>query len=66
MKGIIIVLIVLSLLLVGCAETYNLGVESNGTIKDSAYDLCVERGGVPIRSGWDGRLTNCILFKEEQ
>ena len=61
MNKIIIGLLILLVLLSGCATTYQVYDESNETIDKKAYDLCVEKGGVPIRSAWSGSLKNCIF-----
>jgi hypothetical protein len=34
--------------------------------KDSAEAVCLRKGGIPITSTWDGRLTGCIFAPEKK
>ena len=28
---------------------------------ESPYDICIKKGGVPVKSTWDGRLKDCVF-----
>lgn len=62
MKKIILITLLLftTIALSGCKAKK---IEEVNQIKEvNEINLCAEKGGIPIRSIWDGRLKNC-LFK---
>jgi hypothetical protein len=50
-------------LLVGCSnEKLEKVIKEKETINITEVQVCINAGGVPIRSHWDNRLKDC-LFK---
>lgn len=33
--------------------------------RETPFSRCVDTGGIPVTSAWDGRLTNCIFPPQE-
>lgn len=55
--------LIVILLLTGCETETNRHSTYNDWRKP-AIDACINQGGIPILSSWDGRLIDC-KFKEE-
>jgi hypothetical protein len=58
----------LLVVLISCGPTETERAYEGGMIgrRDKIIQSCIDRGGIPILSSWDGRLTGCIFPPKEK